>query len=130
MSIAWILFASTGILFASKWKYYELKLYNKTTLVFFSSLKRIGYFKFIFPGIKTFGVQFWFNMHRLLMSSVTLFSLIGLVLILFYKKWTWTSSKLEIRFAHSIIGILAISFSFIQVSFFAFFWLSSIRIKI
>lgn len=63
-------------------------------------------------------VQFWFVMHRSLMSSVPLLSIIGLLLVLYAKEWSWVSSSIKINFAHSLTGIITISFSVIQVSIF------------
>ena len=54
-------------------------------------------------------------MHRGLMASVPIISIIGLLLILAGKKWTWVSPTTEINFAHSILGILTISSAFFQV---------------
>lgn len=61
------------------------------------------------------GVQFWFFVHRPLMISVPIISLIAFLVILSDLKWKWVDSTEQPHFAHSIIGIITISFSFIQV---------------
>lgn len=112
MAIAWIFLSSTGILFASMNadSLYILKqIYKKT---FF----RLGYYKYLLPEKMICNVQFWFVMHRSLMSSVPLLSIIGLFLILYAKDWTWVSSSVKINFAHSLTGIITIGISVIQVS--------------
>ena len=78
----------------------------------------LGYYKYIFPEKMICNVQFWFVMHRSIMSSVPLLSIIGLLLVLYAKEWTWVSSSIKTNFAHSLTGIITISFSVIQVSIF------------
>jgi hypothetical protein len=62
-------------------------------------------------------LDFWFVMHRSFMYSAATLSIIALLLILSYKDWTWTSSSSKANFAHSILGILTISFAIIQVEY-------------
>ena len=78
------------------------------------------YFKFIFPNIKLLKVQFWFNAHRFLMFSVPVFSIVAFIVILADLKWKWVEliETQKVNFAHSIIGIIVIGLSFIQVIFF------------
>jgi hypothetical protein len=91
MFFAWIVLSSTGILFAR-------------------------YYKFIFPKIQICSLQIWFVFHRSMMQAVVILSLAGLVLILFAKNWTWVEVAEKKEFTHSILGILAISFAFLQVT--------------
>ena len=90
MVIAWLFFASTGILFAR-------------------------YYKFIFPEVKFNGVAFWFFVHRIFMIIVPTISVVSFIIILDQLKWRWVSNEKTIEFTHSIFGILAICFSVIQV---------------
>ena len=90
MIIAWMLFASTGILFAR-------------------------YYKYLYPNIKLCGVQFWFLMHRPIMLLVPILSIISFLIILSQLDWFWVLSSIPVAFTHSIFGIIAIIFSIIQV---------------
>ena len=72
------------------------------------------YFKTCWPDQKICGKAVWFAIHRTLMSSASILTLIAFVLILVYKKGQWTSRTNEREFAHSIVGILVISFAVIQ----------------
>ena len=78
------------------------------------------YYKFIFPNIKLLKVQFWFNAHRFLMFSVPVFSIVAFIVILADLKWKWVEliETQKVNFVHSIIGIIVIGLSFIQVIFF------------
>jgi hypothetical protein len=89
MVFTWIVLVSTGILIAR-------------------------YFKRSWSGRKICGKAVWFAIHRTIMTSVALLTLIAFVLILVYKKGQWISQKNQREFAHSIIGILVISFAIIQ----------------
>ena len=60
-------------------------------------------------------VQFWFFIHRPLMISVPIVSIIAFIVILSQLKWGWIDSTEQLNFAHSIIGIITISFSVVQV---------------
>ncbi len=90
MVIAWMLFASTGILFAR-------------------------YYKYLFTRRKFFGLDFWFVIHRPIMVFVLVFSIIALLVILSQLDWKWISTDRKVAFTHSIFGIFAIIFAFIQV---------------
>ena len=79
-----------------------------------STIKK-RYYKFILPTRLWFKVQLWFNIHRTLMTLVLIFSLIAFIIILAYLDWEWVEEDAMVEFAHSIIGILAIGFSVIQV---------------
>ena len=60
-------------------------------------------------------VQFWFFIHRPLMISVPIVSIIAFLVILLQLKWTWVDSTNQTNYVHSIIGIITISFSVLQV---------------
>ena len=91
MIFAWIVLASTGMLFAR-------------------------YFKFIFPKIKPFNLQFWFVIHRSFMTLTLFIALAALFFILWFKNWKWVDMEREnfIAFGHSIVGIVAIGLTFAQ----------------
>jgi hypothetical protein len=90
MIIAWMVFASTGIIIAR-------------------------YYKFILPNAKPCDVQFWFFLHRPLMVCVPIISVAAFIIILANLDWTWVETENTIMFAHSIFGIVAIGLSLIQV---------------
>jgi hypothetical protein len=90
MLIAWMLFVPIGVIFAR-------------------------YFKFIFPDFKVCNVQFWFFVHRPLMISVPIINITAFILALAAASWTWVSSSSSLIFAHSIIGIIIIGLSIVQV---------------
>ncbi|CAF1256178.1 unnamed protein product [Adineta ricciae] len=89
MIFTWILFVSTGIL-----------------------LPR--YFKAAWPGTKVCGKPIWFTVHRALMTSVPILTLIAFILILVYENGRWISRNEKREFAHSIAGIIVVVFSVIQ----------------
>ena len=60
-------------------------------------------------------VQFWFFIHRPLMISVPIVSIIAFLVILSQLKWTWVDSTNQTNYVHYIIGIITISFSVLQV---------------
>jgi hypothetical protein len=92
MVVAWVLFASTGILFA---RYYKFLLKEKNIL----------------------GSKFWFVIHRPVMLLVPVISIIALLVILAKLDWKWVSAKEDkTAFAHSIFGIVAIGLAFFQVN--------------
>lgn len=72
------------------------------------------YFKTCWPDKKICGKAVWFAIHRTLMSSASILTLIAFVLILVHKKGQWIPKEDELEFAHSIVGILVISFAVIQ----------------
>jgi hypothetical protein len=91
MIISWMLFASTGILIAR-------------------------YFKFMLPNFKLCNLDFWFILHRPIMISVTIISVLGFISILWHSNWQWVSlSNSVIVFVHSIFGIVTICLSIVQV---------------
>jgi len=87
MVIAWLFITSTAIIFARYYKY----LFGKKLLM---------------------DVQFWFFAHRGLMILVMLVSVVGLILVLFYKNGEWIEPKADARFIHSIFGIVSIGLGF------------------
>ncbi|CAF4463078.1 unnamed protein product [Rotaria socialis] len=89
MLFTWIVLVSTGILVAR-------------------------YFKQSWPNSKICGKAVWFGIHRTIMTCVATLTLVAFILILVYKKGQWISQKNQREFAHSIVGILVISFSVIQ----------------
>jgi hypothetical protein len=91
MVIAWMGFASTGILIAR-------------------------YFKFIFQNRNIFKMQIWFAIHFPLMVSVPIISLVSFLIILSYVNWQWLQvTDSTVMFVHSIFGIFTLGLSFIQV---------------
>jgi hypothetical protein len=89
MIFTWIVFVSTGILIAR-------------------------YFKRSWSEKKICGKAVWFALHRTIMTTVAILTLIGFILILVCKRGQWVSKSDKSGFAHSIIGILVISFATIQ----------------
>ena len=78
-------------------------------------LPYLGYYKYILPRVLIKDVQFWFFAHRALMMFVLLVSVIGLLLVLFYKDGEWVTPMANARFVHSILGIVALCLAFVQV---------------
>lgn len=94
MAIAWLFFASAGIIIAR-------------------------YFKFIFPGKKILGNDVWLNLHRSIMAYVALITFIAFMVILADSDWEWVKESYDkIAYAHSLFGIMAISFTILQVTHF------------
>ncbi|CAF0731342.1 unnamed protein product [Brachionus calyciflorus] len=89
MVIAWIFFASTGMVFGR-------------------------YMKFLFPNFKLCGLRFWFLVHQPCMIMVSLISIAAFLVILSKCEWKWISTDEPINYAHSIFGIVAICFSIFQ----------------
>jgi hypothetical protein len=89
MIFIWILFVSTGILVAF-------------------------FFKPSWPDHKLCGKPIWFSIHRTLMITVVILTIIAFILILVYENGRWVSQTTQCEFAHSIIGIIIISFTIIQ----------------
>jgi hypothetical protein len=89
MVFTWMVLVSTGILVAR-------------------------YFKRSWSNRKICAKAVWFAVHRTIMTSVAILTLIAFVLILVYKKGQWVSQNNQREFAHSIAGILVVSFAIIQ----------------
>jgi hypothetical protein len=60
-------------------------------------------------------MPFWFNMHRWSMSLVPIISIVAFILILIDMDWTWMTLDDPVGFSHSIVGIIAVILSIIQV---------------
>ena len=89
MIFTWILFVSTGVLLAR-------------------------HFKPAWPEKKLCGKAIWFAIHRAVMMSVGVLTIIAFILILVYKKGKWVSRTDKREFAHSIVGIIIICFAIIN----------------
>ena len=61
-------------------------------------------------------VQFWFFIHRPLMTLVTLITVVSFIIIFWALNASWVDSSNQLNYAHSVIGIIAIVFSVVQVS--------------
>ena len=55
--------------------------------------------------------------HKFLMLLALMVSIIAFVVVLSYREWCWVNFHVRLNFAHSIVGVIAFSFSFIQVIF-------------
>ncbi|CAF1023798.1 unnamed protein product [Adineta ricciae] len=89
MIFTWILFVSTGVLIAR-------------------------YFKTVWPERKICGKAVWFAIHRAVMFSVAILTIIAFVLILVFESGQWIPRNETREFAHSIVGILVICFAIVQ----------------
>jgi hypothetical protein len=76
------------------------------------------YYKFLLPDIKICELQFWFVIHKPIMILVPIISFIGLLIILADMNWKWIDLSSPIQFSHSIIGLVALILSFVQVNFY------------
>ena len=98
MTTAWLLFASFGIFLAR-------------------------YFKYIMPGKKILDLAVWFVLHRAIMIAIPLVSIGAFVIILADLGWSWVEMSEPLAFSHSIIGIVTVGLSIIQVSIILNFYL-------
>ncbi|CAF0757395.1 unnamed protein product [Brachionus calyciflorus] len=89
MVLAWSFMSTLGVLFAR-------------------------YYKYIFPGVKLGGVQFWFTIHRSFMAGVCLLTLVAFGFIFAFKNWKWTDPSSRVNFMHSIFGIVTITLCLVQ----------------
>ena len=89
MIFTWILFVSTGVLIAR-------------------------YFKTVWPERKICGKAVWFAIHRAVMFSVAISTIIAFGRILVFESGQWIPRNETREFAHSIVGILVICFAIIQ----------------
>ncbi|CAF1125050.1 unnamed protein product, partial [Didymodactylos carnosus] len=89
MIFTWILIVSTGIIIAR-------------------------YFKKVGSNRKLCGEAVWFSVHRILMSCAAILTILAFLFILVYRQGSWIENNRPREYAHSIIGILVISFAFIQ----------------
>jgi hypothetical protein len=91
MILAWILFASIGMLFAR-------------------------YYKFILPKVVVHKTNFWFLVHRPLMTLVAILTVIGFILILADLGGSWVDNDIsDATYAHAMFGIFTVIFVIIQV---------------
>ncbi len=74
------------------------------------------YYRFMFPKFKLFKRDCWFLVHFPCMLLVPIMSIAAFVVVLYYNKWKWVEPSNSVGFAHSIIGIVTIGFSIIQVN--------------
>ncbi|CAF1014104.1 unnamed protein product [Didymodactylos carnosus] len=89
MIFTWILIVSTGFLIAR-------------------------YFKKTWMNRKLCGEAVWFSIHRALMSGASLLTIVAFIFILVHQQGSWTKKTATTEYAHSIIGILVVSFAIIQ----------------
>jgi hypothetical protein len=92
MVTAWMIFASTGILFAR-----------------YGRLLQVG------ERVKIFGELIWFQIHRLALFIATLSTLLGFFLILAQAQGKWVDVNAGGLFAHSILGVIIVCCALIQV---------------
>ena len=90
MTLAWILVASIGFLFAR-------------------------YYRDMFNNLSIMNRHVWYFVHRTAMVFVVCVTFIAFMVILSDLKWAWTDQSDTIAFVHSIFGILAGSMAAIQV---------------
>ncbi|CAF2081953.1 unnamed protein product [Rotaria magnacalcarata] len=89
MIFTWILFVSTAIILAL-------------------------FFKKSWPNQKILGKPIWFSVHRALMMTASVLTILAFILILVYSNGKWIPQYKGRSFAHSIVGIITISFAAIQ----------------
>jgi hypothetical protein len=92
MVIAWMMFASTGILFA-----------------------RYGRLLHVNRRVKILGELIWFQIHRLALCIAAIATLLGFFLILAQAEGQWTDNDNGRLFAHSICGVIIVCCAQIQV---------------
>lgn len=91
MVIAWILFASTGLVVSR-------------------------YYRYLYKDKRFWGLEFWYLIHRTLMSGVLVLSVLAMLIALADTRWKWVSNKKKSQFGHSVFGILTLIFVFFQAS--------------
>ncbi|CAF4176970.1 unnamed protein product [Rotaria sp. Silwood2] len=89
MIFTWILIASTGALIAR-------------------------YFKNPWANHLICGKAAWFAAHRFLMSTAAILTVLGFLFILVFLQGTWVDQGPTRYYAHSITGVIVISFAFFQ----------------
>ncbi|UJR22830.1 hypothetical protein I4U23_025860 [Adineta vaga] len=92
MVMTWVVFASSGILFAR---------YGRTLMVK--------------TRIKILGEYIWFRVHRLALLIAAIETLLGFLLVLVQAKGTWVDVNAGRLFAHSVLGGIIVYCSQIQV---------------
>ena len=103
---------------------FETKFYILACLMIFAWLFCVStgiilarYYKFILPSIKIQKMMFWFQAHRALMIFTPICSIAGFLVMLAELDWKWVPITSKVSFAHSIMGMVVIGLSFIQVIF-------------
>ncbi|RNA06657.1 ferric-chelate reductase 1 [Brachionus plicatilis] len=90
MIIAWTIFATLGMIIAR-------------------------YFKFIFPDVRFLELKIWFVIHRPLMYTAYILTIIGFFVILADQNWTWIERTRTTSFVHSFFGLIVIILCFLQI---------------
>jgi hypothetical protein len=98
MIIAWMMFASTGILFAR-----------------YGRVLQIG------GRVKILDKILWFQVHRLALCIAAIATLLGFFLILIENQGQWVDMSDGRVYAHSILGVIIVCFAQLQV------WMSVFR---
>ncbi|CAF3433547.1 unnamed protein product [Rotaria socialis] len=93
MVIGWMIFASTGILFARYGR--SLHIGNKQ---------------------KFLGESIWFQVHRFILFLATLATLLGFLLILAEVNGEWIKLREGLTFVHSVLGGIIVCCALLQVS--------------
>ncbi|CAF2011787.1 unnamed protein product [Rotaria magnacalcarata] len=93
MVIGWMVFASTGILFARYGR--SLHIGNKQNFL---------------------GESIWFQVHRLILFLATMATLLGFLLILAEVNGEWIRSKEGLTFVHSVLGGIIVCCALLQAS--------------
>lgn len=95
MVVAWLGFATTGIILAR-------------------------YYKFLLPKFKLGKNRLWFILHQSIMILVVVCNIVSLFVILAHLEFKWVDSSIsQMTFVHSIFGIIAIALAVIQVFFYS-----------
>ena len=72
------------------------------------------------PNFQIAKLDVWFVIHRHVMQSILIISVLSFVLIFYAKNWEWADSSSLKGFSHSIVGIVTIFLCFVQ-PFIAYF---------
>lgn len=97
------------------WNYY-CKVFSILIIDKTANFKFVRYYKFIFPDIRFLDLKIWFVIHRPLMFTGYLLTLIGFFVIFADQNWKWIDKKSKISFVHSLFGIILIILTLIQVN--------------
>ncbi|CAF3874465.1 unnamed protein product [Rotaria sp. Silwood2] len=73
------------------------------------------YFKKTWPDRKVCGKPIWFAVHRALMTVSAVLTIIAFMLVVAYKKGKWIPQEEKLEFNHSVIGIIVVCFTLIQL---------------
>lgn len=91
MVLAWMIFASTAVLFAR---------YGRT--IHFASKEKL------------LGEKIWFQIHRLVACLTTVLTLLGFFFILVFSKGTWVDTSEDLAFVHSVLGGIIVCCALLQ----------------